>query len=66
MTRAVLVIAIVAATACGKSSAKPTGTANDPVTVCERLADVCRIERSRLGVCTPPTSGVGLVCASQH
>ena len=44
--------------ACGPSG-KPTGTTNDPVEVCERVADVCRFEKSKLGVCTQARSGSG-------
>jgi hypothetical protein len=48
------------------SARKPAGTPNDPVETCERLADVCRLDGARLGVCTTPASGKGLVCMSQH
>jgi hypothetical protein len=63
-----LVIAAIAG--CGKKKAatsdRPAGTAADPVTVCERLADVCKLDGSRLGVCSAQKSGPGYVCASQH
>lgn len=53
--------------ACGPTgSSKPTGTTSDPVEVCERLADVCRIDKAKLGVCEQRRSGSGFVCASQH
>lgn len=47
-------------------NAKPKGTLADPVEVCERLADVCRIDESRLGVCEKRPSGAGMFCAPQH
>lgn len=77
-------IAIAAAAwlaACGSSSdssveRKPTGTPTDPVLVCERVADVCRLDGSRLGVCVAPPAGTGpeecagrspcFTCMSQH
>ena len=53
--------------ACGPSgTSKPAGTTSDPVDVCERVADVCRIDKAKLGVCTQDRANVGLVCASQH
>ena len=53
--------------ACGPSrDSKPTGTTSDPVEVCERIADVCRIDKAKLGVCEQQRGGSGLVCASQH
>jgi hypothetical protein len=54
---------------CGPtSSTKPAGTSNDPVTVCERVADVCRLDTSRLGVCVQARGGsaAALTCQSQH
>jgi hypothetical protein len=57
---------VVIACGSGGGSSKPTGTTNDPVEVCERLADVCRIDKAKLGVCTQRRGGSGLVCASQH
>ncbi len=69
MRRALLIIGLVSLAApsgCGRGSGKPTGTAADPVTVCERLADVCRLDGNRLGVCAARTSGAGFTCASQH
>jgi hypothetical protein len=67
--RAIAVVAAIALWACskdGSESSKPTGTSADPVQVCERLADVCRIDKARLGVCTSRKSGPGLACAPQH
>jgi hypothetical protein len=52
--------------ACGPDNRKPAGTTSDPVEVCERVADVCRIDKAKLGVCTQPRSGSGFICASQH
>ncbi|GAB4560758.1 MAG: hypothetical protein Tsb0020_07710 [Haliangiales bacterium] len=46
---------------------KPSGTMADPVEVCERIADVCRLNNgSQLGVCTPNSSGDSFICAPQH
>ncbi len=53
-------------TGCGKRTGKPTGSPGDPVTVCERLADVCRLDGNRLGVCAAAKSGSGFTCAAQH
>jgi hypothetical protein len=72
MTRlavSVVVAAVLSIAGCGKKrdpSAKPAGTSADPVLVCERLADVCKLDGSRLGVCTQARDGASLVCASQH
>jgi len=57
-------LAVVMLVACGPSG-KPKGTTADPVDVCERVEDVCRIDKAKLGVCTQGR-GSGLVCASQH
>jgi hypothetical protein len=52
---------------CGPSgSHKPAGTTSDPVERCERAADVCRIDKAKLGVCTQRAGSAELVCASQH
>jgi hypothetical protein len=66
--RAVLVLIVVVAVAgCGrKASDAPKGTAANPVDTCERFGDVCKLDSSRLGVCSPPKSGSGLVCTPQH
>jgi hypothetical protein len=58
-------LALVLLVACGGNS-KPAGTTNDPVDVCERMADVCRIDKAKLGVCTQKRNGSGFACASQH
>ncbi len=58
---------LVLLVACGPSSdRKPTGSTNDPVEVCERIADVCRFEKSKLGVCMERRDGAGFICVSQH
>lgn len=58
---------IVLLFACGPDSSKePAGTTADPVEVCERVADVCRLDSSRLGVCMERPSGEGFACQSQH
>jgi hypothetical protein len=58
-------LALLLLVACGPSG-KPAGTTNDPVDVCERVADVCKIDNAKLGVCTQRRSGSGFACASQH
>lgn len=67
MLRAALVTMLLG---CGpsssSSSSKPAGTTSDPVVTCERFGDVCKIDKSRLGVCAQDRSGSGYVCASQH
>ncbi|MBA3502937.1 MAG: hypothetical protein H0T65_21420 [Deltaproteobacteria bacterium] len=50
----------------GEKQTKPAGTMRDPVEVCEKVADVCRIDKAKLGVCTQKRNGNGFVCASQH
>jgi hypothetical protein len=65
----VLIAGALVVAGCGKQrdpNAKPAGTSADPVLVCERLADVCKLDGSRLGVCTQGKDGTTLVCASQH
>lgn len=67
MLRIVLVSGLLLA--CGPSSdskGKPAGTTADPVLTCERVGDVCKIDKSRLGVCAQMKSGSGFSCASQH
>lgn len=65
MTKRVIV-ALLAAAACGPDTDKPAGTPTDPVEVCERAAEVCRLDDSRLGVCTPDKTGTTFTCMSQH
>ena len=61
------VIGLLLVVACGSGSGgKPAGTTNDPVEVCEKVADVCKIDNAKLGVCTHKRGGSGFVCASQH
>jgi hypothetical protein len=69
---------LVAAAACSSGGAPtpPTGTPSDPVETCVRLADVCRLDAARLGVCSPAAPGAApascagrtpcLVCVPQH
>ena len=62
-------LGLVFLVACGSSDdpkAKPAGTMSDPVDVCEKVADVCRIDKAKLGVCTQSRTTDRLVCASQH
>ena len=64
MLRAAMLVILVA---CGPTStSKPSGTASDPVAICERVADVCRLDKSRLGVCTARSGTTGFACMSQH
>lgn len=77
---AIALAAMALLAACSSSSdssdRKPTGTPTDPVLVCERVADVCRLDGSRLGVCTAPPAGTTpeecagrspcFTCMSQH
>ena len=54
--------------ACGPDNSeprKPSGTPTDPVEVCERVGDVCRIDKAKLGVCTQRVDRT-FACASQH
>jgi hypothetical protein len=60
-------LAFLLLVACGPGgNTKPAGTTSDPVTVCERVADVCLIDKAKLGVCTQRRDGSGFTCASQH
>jgi hypothetical protein len=63
-----LLILVVACGPSGDSGGKkkPAGTMHDPVEVCERVTDVCRIDKAKLGVCTQSRTSDRLVCASQH
>lgn len=64
MVRTVTLLLLIA---CGEGGPrKAAGTMNDPVDTCERVADVCRIDKAKLGVCTQKRAGSGFVCASQH
>lgn len=65
MMRLVL-LSVILLGACDGKKSKPTGTSNDPVEVCERIADVCRIDKAKLGVCTEKRDGSGFACMSQH
>ncbi|MEM9492323.1 MAG: hypothetical protein AAGC55_24465 [Myxococcota bacterium] len=47
-------------------SATPKGTLADPVEVCERVGDACRIDEARLGVCMHDRSGNKMECTPQH
>lgn len=81
MARVALLLALLLGIACTSRSpdaqpAKPAGTPTDPVEVCERLADVCRLDGAKLGVCTAPGPGPApaackgrepcFLCSSQH
>lgn len=53
----VLFSLLVTAAGCesnSESERKPTGTPTDPVRECEKHGQVCRIDKSRLGVCMEP------------
>ena len=71
MRPALVFACLLAAAACGRGSSqgakeKPKGTTTDPVEVCERFGDICKLDSARLGVCSPPKAGTGLVCTPQH
>ena len=78
MIRFIAALGLLSTVACAPAEAppggkKPTGTPTDPVAVCERVADVCRLDGARLGVCTPASSPAAcqgvepcFVCMSQH
>lgn len=67
--RTVLLLVSMILTGCPPSTddskTQPAGTPTDPVEVCERAADVCRHEGSKLGVCTQRDDG-SLYCMPQH
>jgi hypothetical protein len=84
MVRCVLAVAalLALAGACTSPSDSPskerkaTGSPTDPVDVCERVGDVCRLSESQLGVCIAPPAGSKpdacagrdpcFICTSQH
>jgi len=60
-------VLLVLVLGCGPSTnSKPAGTSADPVLVCERVADVCRLDKSRLGVCIQTQINGAFTCQSQH
>lgn len=74
MVRIAFVLLLSAACSSSKGR-KPEGTPTDPVEVCERVADVCLLEKAgaKLGVCVEapsPEPCKGRVpcftCMSQH
>lgn len=68
--RHIATLVLAAAVACsssGSTDRKPAGTPSDPVDVCERLGDVCKLDSSRLGVCNkPPGDSVPTACAGRE
>lgn len=64
--RALPCLLLVVAIGCGRKGDAPKGTSANPVETCERFGDVCKLDGSRLGVCSPPKAGTGLECAAQH
>lgn len=61
-----LLLAVVAACTPTPSAGerRPAGTAADPVAVCTRAADVCRLDGARLGVCVQaPADSARPACA---
>ena len=64
--RTFLIVTVLGCGPSSSSSAKPAGTMSDPVDVCERVADVCRLDKSQLGVCVSGRGTIALVCAAQH
>ncbi len=61
----VVMLGALAVLACGPDTTKPSGTTSDPVEVCEDLAQVCRFDGAKLGVCSRQNDGT-LACVSQH
>jgi hypothetical protein len=64
MRRAILITCL--ALGCGRGAPEKKGTAANPVEVCEHLGEVCKLDKARLGVCSPTKEGTGLTCAAQH
>jgi hypothetical protein len=70
----VVLFALVACKGGTGGEHKPTGTPTDPVTTCERPAQVCKYKGSQLGVCVSKQSSDPdckdrspcFVCAPQH
>ncbi len=62
--RIVLVIGLTLL-GCGPDTHTPAGTTADPVEVCADIAQVCRYDGAKLGVCVRRADGA-LGCASQH
>ena len=65
-----ILLALVLAGCSASKGKKPEGTPTDPVEVCEELADVCRLDGAKLGVCieAPACDGPArcVTCVSQH
>ena len=61
-----VVVGLVGCSRDGSSSDEPKGTVSDPVEVCARVADVCRIDSAKLGVCVYKGETTELACMSQH
>ena len=73
-------VGLISVLACSNKSSstrkKPAGTPTDPVEICERVADVCRVSGPKLGVCVEPPPGPPppacadrspcYLCAPQH
>ncbi|HUH01150.1 MAG TPA: hypothetical protein VML75_04085 [Kofleriaceae bacterium] len=68
MRHLILALGLLTMFGCSRESGttKPKGTLADPVEVCERVADVCRFDGAKLGVCTTVGESTELVCMSQH
>jgi hypothetical protein len=76
MTVTLALASILVHGGCGEGVERtPTGTPTDPVAVCTRVGDVCRIDGARLGVCEArrqsaaegTCEGEGcFACAPQH
>jgi hypothetical protein len=70
MERAVQMAILAALVSCKPTGSRParhepTGTPSDPVDVCKRLADVCRLDASRLGVCVQAPAPDAPACAGR-
>lgn len=81
LLRAASLVALLTLLGCSSSGREgaqrePAGTPTDPVEVCTRVADVCRLDGAKLGVCVAPPPGPPpaacdgrdpcYLCMSQH
>jgi hypothetical protein len=76
LSAALIAASVLVLGACGEGAPRtPTGTPTDPVEVCTRVGDVCRIDGARLGVCEARRQSAAegrcegegcFACAPQH
>jgi hypothetical protein len=45
---------------------QPSGAPTDPVEVCTRFGDVCRLDSARLGVCQHPSEWTRSACGGRE